>query len=145
MRRYVHGFYDIFYELGNYHLNVKKSLRLCFLACSLIDQKYLDYIIRPGILVTSQIDFFKDNVLVWSLAVYLGGIYVVFTNPSIFSSNVSLTNFVHWLVNSSIWYLCQLTYLKVLNLVRAWSVRSLCKPSMNHFPYITSRLGLGID
>ena len=51
--------------------------------------KYSMYLFEPLVLMFSQVDLMKDNILVWGITFYLGGIYVVVNNPTLFSPNVS--------------------------------------------------------
>ena len=49
----------------------------------------IQQIFDPISIVLPQMDFLKDMILVMRLITLLGGLFVVFTNPQLFSSNVS--------------------------------------------------------
>ena len=56
---------------------------------------YIQHILDPISILLPQMDFLKDMILVVRLITLLGGI-VVFTNPQLFSSHVSIFQLRHW-------------------------------------------------
>ena len=48
-----------------------------------------NHVLEALSIVLKQVDFVKDGLLLFRMIHYLGGMYVVFKNPHIFSSNVS--------------------------------------------------------
>ena len=49
----------------------------------------MSFVTEPMMIVSSQLDMIKDLLLVMRVITGLGWFYVVFTNPHLFSSNVS--------------------------------------------------------
>ena len=72
--------------------NIYVIIGLFFLSRQLFGLK-IQQIIDPFSIMLPQMDFLKDMVLVVRLITLLGGI-VVFTNPLLFSSNVSRQSYM---------------------------------------------------
>ena len=77
-------------------VNIKENMHSFFLAeklpfplSRLFTNRVMSFVTEPMMIVSSQLDLIKDLLLVMRVITGLGWFYVVFTNPRLFSSNVS--------------------------------------------------------
>ena len=54
----------------------------------------MSFVTEPLMIVASQVDLIKDVLLVKRIIVGLGSLIIVFTHPKLFSSNVSLFQYL---------------------------------------------------